>query len=84
MSAIQEWDVQAAVGNTEGVFDADYDFGDGVGGEGGMVGTAEEIAQELVRHLKGMDIRDFETMKYGTDDVYIQLILRPVTPGKAP
>ena len=35
--------VQAAAGNSNGIFDAAYDFGSGVGDEAEMTGTPQEI-----------------------------------------
>ncbi len=69
--------VRASVGNSDGVFDAAYDFGDSVGDQGGMVATPEEIGAEVTRYLKSLDKADMDAMRYGTAHFFVELIIEP-------
>lgn len=72
--------VQASVGNKEGIFDAAYSFGWGVGEEGGMRGTPEEIGAEVARFLSELTPEDCKTMEYGTGRLYVELRIEPDGP----
>ena len=69
------WEATAAAGNARGVFDACYAFGNGKGDEGHLLGTAHELGTELARVLQGLTRGDVETMKYGTDRFFLQLVV---------
>ncbi len=69
--------VQASVGNAEGVFDAAYDFGSGVGKEAQMNGTPQEIGDEVARFLSSLTPEDCEAMRYGTRRFFVELAIGP-------
>ncbi len=71
--------VDASVGNGQGVFDAAYDFSDGLG-EATASGTPDQIGKAVARFLAGLLAKDCQAMRYGTDDFFIQLTIRPVEP----
>jgi hypothetical protein len=48
---VPRWEAQASSGNGAGVFDAAYGYGRTRGDEGGLVGTAEQVADELAALL---------------------------------
>jgi hypothetical protein len=76
------WRVKATACNAEGPFDAAYEMGRGVGDEGGMVGTPEEVGRELARFLAVLTPEDVNTMKYQTGRFYLELILEPADAGE--
>ena len=65
--------VSAVVGNSDGDFDACYDFGD----DSELTGTPEEIGAEVTRILSTLTKNDCEEMKYGTDSFYVKFIATP-------
>jgi hypothetical protein len=69
--------VQASVGNTDGVFDAAYEFGRCAGEEAQMTATPQEIGQEVARYLATLTPTDCEAMKYGTSRFFVELIIVP-------
>lgn len=70
--------VEASVGNSDGVFDAAYDFGEGSGEEASMTGTPQEIGEAVSRFLSSLSAEDCEAMRYGTSHFFVQLIVTPV------
>jgi hypothetical protein len=82
------WEAHAEVGNANGVFDAAYDFGEGVEGLGNgsseLVGTAEDVGRELARLLASLTKNDVTAMEYGTGDFFLQVTVRlRKDPGRA-
>jgi hypothetical protein len=75
------WEATASVGNAHGVFDAAYSYGNAHGDEGHLLGSAQELGDELARVLKGLTHGDVEAMRYGTDRFYLLLLI--VLPGQA-
>jgi hypothetical protein len=69
--------VQASGGNADGIFDAAYDFGSGVGDEAEMHGTPEEIGKEVTRLLAQLTPEDCQAMRYDTPVFFIQLTITP-------
>jgi hypothetical protein len=67
--------VRASVGNAEGVFDAAYELGRSRGTEAEYLGTPEEIGREVARYLSTLTPDDCETMRYGTDRFFVELII---------
>jgi hypothetical protein len=70
--------VDAAVGNSRGIFDAAYSFGNDRDDEGTMTGTPQEIGESIVRFLEGVTPEDCQIMKYGTEKVYFELLITPI------
>lgn len=69
--------VQASVGNSDGIFDAAYDFGIGSGKEAKMHATSKEIGAEVARFLSTLTPEDCKAMRYGTRRFFIELIIEP-------
>jgi hypothetical protein len=69
------WEATAVAGNTDGVFDACYRYGNSQGDEGHLLGTAQELGAELARVLQGLSRSDVEAMKYGTDRFFLLLVV---------
>ncbi len=67
------WEASACAGNTSGIFDACYSYGNSKGDEGYLVGTAAEVGAELTRVLQELTQDDVKTMKYGTDRFFLQV-----------
>jgi hypothetical protein len=70
---VPRWEAEAAVGNSQGVFDACYEFGSSYGDGGHLIGTAQEVGVELARVLQVLTRGDVEVMKYGTDRFFVEL-----------
>jgi hypothetical protein len=71
------FNVRASVGNRNGVFDAAYSFGNGVGSEGRMRGSPEEIGAEVARYLTNLTPEDCKAMQYGTGRFFVELRIEP-------
>jgi hypothetical protein len=69
--------VEAAVGNSHGVFDAAYDFGEGSGEEAAMTGPARDVGDAVTRYLGSLTAEDCREMRYGTARFFIQLVITP-------
>jgi hypothetical protein len=73
---VSRWEASASSANADGVFDGCYSYGDSQGDEAHLCGTAHELGQELARVLKLLRRDDVETMKYGTDRFYLDLVIQ--------
>jgi hypothetical protein len=69
--------VGASVGNSDGIFDAAYDFGEGSGEEAVMSGTPREVGDAVARYLGSLTAEDCREMRYGTARFFIQLVITP-------
>jgi hypothetical protein len=69
------WEASAGAGNGRGVFDACYSYGNSQGDEGHLLGTASELGAELTRVLKKLTRGDVQTMRYGTERFFLQLLI---------
>ena len=69
------WEASAAVGNSRGVFDACYRYGNSQGDEGHLLGTSQELGAELARVLQELTRGDVETMKYRTTRFFMELVI---------
>jgi hypothetical protein len=76
------WAGTAAVGNGHGIFDACYSFGSFTGEEGRLLGTAQELGDELARVLTLLTRGDVEAMKYDTDRFFLQLVVEQPQAGE--
>jgi hypothetical protein len=79
---VPRWEAQASSGNGSGIFDAAYGFGQTRGEEGQLVGTAEQVADELAALLATLTREDVEAMKYGTERYFVELVVVPDTQGQ--
>jgi hypothetical protein len=70
--------VEASVGNSNGVFDAAYDFGEESGEEARFTGTPREIGEAVARFLSSLTPEACQAMRYGTSRFFVQLIVSPV------
>src|SRR5262245_35465401 len=62
---VPRWEAQASSGNGDGIFDAAYAYGRTRGEEGGLVGMAEQVADELAALLAALTRGDVEAMRSG-------------------
>ncbi len=69
--------MSASVGNSDGLFDAAYQFGNATNGEAQMSGTPEEIGAEVARYLSSLTPEDCREMQYGTQRFFIEFIVTP-------
>lgn len=72
---VPQWQATASDGNADGVFDACYSYGNSKGDEGHLLGTTQDLGAELSRVLTELTRDDVETMKYGTDRFFIELMV---------
>jgi hypothetical protein len=78
---VPRWEAQASSGNGLGVFDAAYGYGRTRGEEGGLTGTAEQVADELAALLRSITRADAEAMHHGTPRYFVELRIVPDTAG---
>jgi hypothetical protein len=76
---VPRWEAQASSGNGAGIFDAAYGYGRTRDGEGGLVGTAEQVADELAALLAELTRGDVEAMNSGTGRYFVELVIVPET-----
>jgi hypothetical protein len=69
--------VEASVGNSDGAFDAAYEFGSSANEEAQITGTPEQIGREVTRYLSTLTPADCQTMRYGTSRFFLELIVTP-------
>ena len=74
---VPRWEAQASSGNGGGIFDAAYAYGQTRGEEGGLVGTAEQVADELAALLAALTQGDVEAMRSGTGRYFVELVIVP-------
>jgi hypothetical protein len=79
---VPRWEAQASSGNGAGVFDAAYAYGRTRGDEGGLVGTAEQVADELAALLAELTRGDVAAMRSGTGRYFVELVIVPDTEGE--
>lgn len=68
--------VEASVGNGQGVFDAAYDFGDGIC-EASVTGTPQAIGEAVAHYLERLTDQSCQEMRYGTDRFFVQFVVTP-------
>jgi hypothetical protein len=71
--------VEASVGNADGVFDAAYTFGEGSKEEAAITGTPREIGDAVAHYLASLTPEACESMQYGTAKFFVQLVISPTT-----
>jgi alkanesulfonate monooxygenase SsuD/methylene tetrahydromethanopterin reductase-like flavin-dependent oxidoreductase (luciferase family) len=79
---VPRWKAQASSGNGSGVFDACYGYGQTRGEEGQLVGTAEQVADELAALLAALTKGDVEAMRAGTSRYFVELVVVPGSEGE--
>jgi hypothetical protein len=72
-------EAQASSGNGGGIFDAACGYGRTRGEEGGLVGPAEQVAEELAALLAALTRGDVEAMRSGTARYFVELLIVPGT-----
>jgi alkanesulfonate monooxygenase SsuD/methylene tetrahydromethanopterin reductase-like flavin-dependent oxidoreductase (luciferase family) len=78
---VPRWEAQASSGNGPGIFDAAYAYGQTRGEEGQLVGTAEQVADELAALLAALTWGDVEAMRSGISRYFVELLIVPCTEG---
>jgi alkanesulfonate monooxygenase SsuD/methylene tetrahydromethanopterin reductase-like flavin-dependent oxidoreductase (luciferase family) len=79
---VPRWEAEASSGNGAGIFDAAYVYGQTRGEEGQLVGTAEQVADELAALLAALTRADVEAMRSGTGRYFVELVVVPNTQGE--
>jgi hypothetical protein len=64
---------KATLGNSHGIYDTAYQFGD----QGELVGTPDELAREVARFLGKFTEGEVQALRYGAPHFFVELLVTP-------